>query len=145
MFTLWGMIVFSVHADEETASKFVDQKTEISDLSVKSHVIQKNEPYYYNSPSSDIARIGGLNLSSDDLIPLSNGSPILKTFNVSRAPKINDDTLIIQVLRNQNNIENLLFCDVSISDKCMQTIAGLNNLKRLQLIHTDYITWQGLY
>jgi hypothetical protein len=101
--------------------------------------------FYHVFIEPDTIYLGGLNLMSEDLRPCIYWPMALKTLNISDAPNINDNTLIIDVLEHQENIEELVLTQVSISDKTMLRIAKLQHLKRLHLIKINFVTWLGIY
>jgi hypothetical protein len=136
---LVGCFVFflsTVFAEETNVNVSNDVKTD-----------EKKEQYYFFclTPTPDDLRLAGLYLTSADISSLAIRKNILKKLNISCAPKINDDSSIIDFLNNQRNLEEIKLSSIAISNKTMESIAKLPNIKRLKLVHTDFITWEGIY
>jgi esterase/lipase len=119
---------------EETKKK---SPTDYYKFSQSTYVKMLNEP--------DDVFLGGVNLSSEMLLPLTTCTPTLKRLVIEYAPKINDDTSIIDVLEYQKDLQSLAFYDVNISDKTLMSVAKLNHLKELVLKEVDFVTWMGIY
>jgi Leucine-rich repeat (LRR) protein len=101
--------------------------------------------YYKKIHVPDQVQLAGINLSSKDLFPLTICDPILKSLIIEDALKINDDTLINEVLVHQKKLEFLSFENTSLSDKTIFRVAKLNHLKKLCLLDAGFITWRSIY
>ena len=89
--------------------------------------------------------LSGHHLRPDDLKPLLDLPPILKTLNISDAPRISDESILGEVIAKQINLERLILDHIPISDVTLEHVATLPKLKKLTLWQTPHVTGNGLY
>jgi Leucine-rich repeat (LRR) protein len=141
-----SFFVFLIVLEKPKQIQSQDRANDVSNKANPTEYYKSAKGLYGRSlKEPDTVRLYGMALCSDDLVPLTKCAPILKTLVISFAPKINDDSSIIDVLEYQINLENLGLSELSISDETMRSIAQLPRLKRLQLMQLKFVTWWGVY
>ena len=85
----------------------------------------------------------GLHTNPEDLKILLQEPPDLKILEISECPKINDDSILGEVIEYHSELEKLVLDGLAISDETMKSVAKLTKLKKLYL-RCDFVTFDGL-